>query len=159
MTRLIRRVPYGRSKAEGERRIREILEDHAIVRTSWLFATGGKNFVKTILKLAGEREELRVVTDQVGRPTYAPDLAEALVAVGGGVFNCQSSVVNETLDNVETSTSESSKASDGESLTHHSSLITHHSAARCSALSAQHSVLAAASRDIPFLQRRGVCVV
>ena len=73
---------YGRSKAEGERRIRDILDDYAIVRTSWLFAAGGKNFVKTILKLASEREELRVVTDQVGRPTYAADLAEALVVVG-----------------------------------------------------------------------------
>ncbi|MBP7937411.1 MAG: dTDP-4-dehydrorhamnose reductase [Phycisphaerae bacterium] len=73
---------YGRSKAEGERGIREILTDYAIVRTSWLFAAGGKNFVKTILKLAGERDELRVVTDQVGRPTYAADLAQALVQIG-----------------------------------------------------------------------------
>ncbi len=73
---------YGRSKAEGERVIREILTDYAIVRTSWLFAAGGKNFLKTILKLAGERDELRVVTDQVGRPTYAADLAQALVEIG-----------------------------------------------------------------------------
>lgn len=73
---------YGRSKARGDDRIRETLADHAIVRTSWLFGFHGKNFVKTILKLSGEREELRVVTDQVGRPTYARDLADALLAIG-----------------------------------------------------------------------------
>lgn len=72
---------YGKSKAEGEQRIREVLPDHVIVRTSWLFGVAGKNFVKTMLKLAGEREELRVVADQVGRPTYAADLAVALMAL------------------------------------------------------------------------------
>ena len=72
---------YGRSKELGERRVRESLADHAIVRTSWLFGVHGRNFVKTIFKLAFERSELRVVTDQVGRPTAAADLAEALLAV------------------------------------------------------------------------------
>jgi dTDP-4-dehydrorhamnose reductase len=74
---------YGRTKADGERRVRELLPDgHVIVRTSWLFGMHGKNFVKTILKLAAERPELRVVTDQVGCPTYAPDLAAALLICG-----------------------------------------------------------------------------
>ncbi len=72
---------YGKSKAEGERRIRESGVDHVIVRTSWLFGTAGKNFVKTILERVAQRDELRVVTDQVGRPTYAPDLAAVLLAL------------------------------------------------------------------------------
>lgn len=73
---------YGRSKAEGDRFVRETLPDHAIVRSSWLFAAGGSNFVKTILRLSRERDELRVVNDQVGRPTFARDLAEALLRLG-----------------------------------------------------------------------------
>lgn len=72
---------YGKSKAEGEQRIRETLPNHVIVRTSWLFSLHGNNFVKTILKLARERDELRVVNDQVGRPTYAADLATVLLAL------------------------------------------------------------------------------
>jgi len=72
---------YGRSKADGDQRVREHLDDHVIVRTSWLFGFHGKNFVKTILELAGEREELHVVTDQVGCPTYARDLASALMVL------------------------------------------------------------------------------
>ena len=70
---------YGRSKRAGERAILESgLEQHFIIRTSWLFGPGGKNFVETILRLAQEREELRVVADQVGSPTYTADLAEAI---------------------------------------------------------------------------------
>jgi dTDP-4-dehydrorhamnose reductase len=79
---------YGHSKAEGERGVRQQLPDnHVIVRTSWLFGVHGQNFVKTILRLAGERDELRVVSDQVGCPTYAPDLALAIVALGFGGLN------------------------------------------------------------------------
>jgi dTDP-4-dehydrorhamnose reductase len=72
---------YGKSKAEGEGRVREALPDHIIVRTSWLFGVHGKNFVKTILRMASERDELRVVADQTGRPTYAADLAAVLLAL------------------------------------------------------------------------------
>ena len=75
---------YGRTKAIGERNVREGLDDHVIVRTSWLFGVHGANFVKTIRRLAGERDELRVVDDQCGSPTYAADLATALVALGTG---------------------------------------------------------------------------
>lgn len=75
---------YGQTKAEGEAKLREILPDSVIVRTSWLFGTSGRNFVKTILKLANEREVIRVVTDQVGSPTYARDLAAALLALAEG---------------------------------------------------------------------------
>ena len=70
---------YGRSKLAGEEAIREILpQAHLIVRTQWLFGVGGPNFVATVLRLARERPQLKVVNDQHGRPTYTPDLAAAL---------------------------------------------------------------------------------
>lgn len=70
---------YGRSKLGGEQAILSGLPDAYIVRTSWLYSTFGKNFVKTIVRLAGERESLKVVADQVGSPTYARDLGHAIV--------------------------------------------------------------------------------
>ncbi len=66
---------YGRSKAVGERLIRESGCDHLILRTSWLYAAWGKNFVNTITKYAKERDSLKVVDDQRGRPTSCPHLA------------------------------------------------------------------------------------
>ena len=76
---------YGRSKLAGERRIREATDLHVIVRTSWLFSAHGTNFVKTMLRLAKEREELRVVDDQFGAPTSSADLAEAIVRIAGAL--------------------------------------------------------------------------
>ena len=72
---------YGRSKAEGERAVLAEQPEAVIVRASWVFAAEGTNFVKTILRLAGERPVLRVVADQRGCPTYAGDLAQALLAL------------------------------------------------------------------------------
>lgn len=70
---------YGRSKLAGERGILASgLKRCLIIRTSWLYGPGGKNFVETIIRLAREREELRIVADQVGSPTYTGDLAEAV---------------------------------------------------------------------------------
>ena len=84
---------YGRSKADAELRLLEILPDACIVRTSWLFGTGGKCFPDTILKLAATRPQLDVVNDQRGCPTYTVDLAAAIIALcaknaGGLVHAC-----------------------------------------------------------------------
>ena len=70
---------YGRSKAEAELRLLELLPECCIARTSWLFGTGGKCFPDTILKLAASRPALDVVNDQRGCPTYSVDLARAII--------------------------------------------------------------------------------
>ena len=70
---------YGRSKAEAESRLLELLPSCCIVRTSWLFGLGGKCFPDTILKLAASRPALDVVNDQRGCPSYAVDLARAII--------------------------------------------------------------------------------
>ena len=70
---------YGASKLLGEQVILDSgLKKYFIVRTSWLYGPGGKNFVETIVRLAGERQELKIVADQVGSPTYTADLADAI---------------------------------------------------------------------------------
>lgn len=69
---------YGKSKLEGERYFSSLLAKYVIVRSSWIFGHSGKNFVDTVLRLAGERGELKVVNDQVGSPTYSKDLARAI---------------------------------------------------------------------------------
>lgn len=72
---------YGRSKAGGEQAVRDALDAPYIVRTSWLYGHGGPNFVTTMRRLARRQPELRVVTDQVGSPTWTVPLAEALAAL------------------------------------------------------------------------------
>ena len=74
---------YGLSKWEGDEAVRRLLPRHLILRVSWVFGIQGHNFVKTILRLAREREELRVVADQLGCPTYAGDIADTLLALAG----------------------------------------------------------------------------
>lgn len=70
---------YGRSKLAGENAITQAGGEHLICRTSWVYDDKGKNFFNTILRLASEREELKIIDDQFGAPTYAPHLAKALV--------------------------------------------------------------------------------
>ncbi|HEY0036202.1 MAG TPA: dTDP-4-dehydrorhamnose reductase [Longimicrobium sp.] len=72
---------YGRSKLEGERAIQAATDDHLILRTSWVYGTRGRNFLLTILRLLAERDELRIVADQVGAPTWSRMIAAATAAV------------------------------------------------------------------------------
>ncbi|MBQ7927696.1 MAG: dTDP-4-dehydrorhamnose reductase [Methanobrevibacter sp.] len=69
---------YGKSKLKGEQAIQEILDKYFIVRTAWLYGINGKNFPKTMLELAENHSEITVVYDEVGTPTYTPDLAYGL---------------------------------------------------------------------------------
>ena len=75
---------YGHSKLAGERATVDANDNHLVVRSSWLFGAGGRNFVDTMLTLRRDRDELLVVDDQVGSPTFTGHLAEALVALAGG---------------------------------------------------------------------------
>jgi dTDP-4-dehydrorhamnose reductase len=75
------RSAYGQSKLAGEREVLEASPGHAVVRSSWLFGTAGRNFADTMLRLAGERDAVQVVTDQVGCPTWTGHLAPALLGV------------------------------------------------------------------------------
>jgi dTDP-4-dehydrorhamnose reductase len=83
---------YGRSKFEGEK----YAFSHSssiIIRTSWLYSSFGNNFVKTIIKKAGEKESISVVFDQTGTPTYAADLAETIVKIISGVIRNQTAFI------------------------------------------------------------------
>jgi dTDP-4-dehydrorhamnose reductase len=82
---------YGKSKLEGERKVLSMLPNCYVFRTAWLYSTFGKNFVKTIATQAKDRQSLRVVYDQIGTPTYARDLAKAVLGI---------------LDNIATGTSD-----------------------------------------------------
>ncbi|MDD3688065.1 MAG: dTDP-4-dehydrorhamnose reductase [Bacteroidales bacterium] len=72
---------YGLSKLGGEQKVQDILPDSIIIRTSWLYSEYGSNFVKTMIRLANEKEFLNVVNDQRGTPTYAGDLASAILVI------------------------------------------------------------------------------
>lgn len=86
---------YGKTKLEGEEFIKNNLNDHAIIRTSWLYGVNGSNFVKTMLKLAESNNEISVVNDQIGSPTYTHDLAIAIFKLLEkdflGIFNITNS--------------------------------------------------------------------
>jgi dTDP-4-dehydrorhamnose reductase len=84
---------YGASKLEGEQRVFAVSARAIVVRTAWVFDAQGSNFVRTMLRLAKTRDQINVVADQRGCPTFAGDLASALLAIArnpaiSGVFNC-----------------------------------------------------------------------
>jgi dTDP-4-dehydrorhamnose reductase len=72
---------YGLSKLEGEKQILQFNPSAIIIRTSWVYSEFGKNFVKTMMKLMSEKNEINVVSDQLGSPTYAADLAEVILQI------------------------------------------------------------------------------
>lgn len=99
---------YGKTKLDGERAIAQILEKHFTIRTAWLYSEYGNNFVKTMLKLGAERDELNVIADQVGTPTYAIDLANAIFdiiatnATSYGVYHFSNEGVTSWYDFAQT---------------------------------------------------------
>jgi len=72
---------YGKSKLEGEKLIQSTCQNHLIIRTAWLYGPNGNNFIRTILKLANQQNEIRVVNDQTGCPTYTMDLATSIKSI------------------------------------------------------------------------------
>lgn len=72
---------YGHSKLQGEKRVQASCKNHVILRTSWVYGPHGNNFLRTILHLAKERDELRVISDQYGCPTSTADIAEAIIGI------------------------------------------------------------------------------
>lgn len=72
---------YGKTKLEGEQAVENAMNDYFIIRTSWVYSQFGNNFMKTMLRLASERDTLSIVSDQIGSPTNAVDLAKALLSI------------------------------------------------------------------------------
>ncbi len=78
---------YGKSKEQGEKRVRLQTKEHIILRTSWLYGVHGNNFVKTMLRLGRGKKTLKVVSDQYGSPTSAADLAEAVLTIANLIIS------------------------------------------------------------------------
>ncbi|WP_298397551.1 dTDP-4-dehydrorhamnose reductase [Flavobacterium sp.] len=85
---------YGQTKLDGERAIQETFENYFIIRTSWVYSQFANNFMKTMLRLASERDSLSVVNDQIGTPTNAVDLAEVLISIITQTYNAQPTTYN-----------------------------------------------------------------
>lgn len=80
---------YGASKLEGEKEATQLNPGSIIIRTSWVYSSFGKNFVKTMMRLMNEKDEVKVINDQIGSPTYAADIAEAILKI---IANCESQI-------------------------------------------------------------------
>jgi dTDP-4-dehydrorhamnose reductase len=99
---------YGLTKLEGEMAIAAVLNEHFILRTSWLYSEFGNNFVKTMLRLGSERDQLGVIVDQTGSPTYAIDLAGVILDIIGadttayGVYHYSNEGVTSWFDFAKT---------------------------------------------------------
>ena len=92
---------YGQTKLDGEKALLEINPNNSIIiRTSWVYSSFGANFVKSILRLAGERDELGIVFDQIGSPTYAKDLAKAIIEILEKLQNDQTQIYNYSSEGV-----------------------------------------------------------
>ena len=90
---------YGQTKLDGEKAIQATFDNYLIIRTSWVYSQFGNNFMKTMLRLASERDSLSVVNDQIGTPTNAVDLAEVLISIilknqESKIVNLQSKIFN-----------------------------------------------------------------
>jgi dTDP-4-dehydrorhamnose reductase len=85
---------YGLTKLQGEKAIQETFDNYFIIRTSWVYSQFANNFMKTMLRLASERDSLSVVNDQIGTPTNAVDLAEALISIITQTYSLQPTVYN-----------------------------------------------------------------
>jgi len=85
---------YGLTKLQGEKAIQETFDNYFIIRTSWVYSQFGNNFMKTMLRLASESDTLSVVNDQIGTPTNAVDLAEALISIITQTYNLQPTAYN-----------------------------------------------------------------
>ncbi len=101
---------YGQTKLDGEKAIQAILEKHIIIRTSWVYSQFGSNFLKTMLKFGQERETLSVVNDQIGTPTNAVDLADAILKVISlrlevGSPKIKNEIFSQTISNFQLPTS------------------------------------------------------
>jgi len=83
---------YGRSKLEGEQRVAAACSRHVILRTAWLYSPFGQNFAKTMLRLGASRPEISVVDDQIGCPTYAPHLADAILSISRSILRAEMEV-------------------------------------------------------------------
>ncbi|HEX8575609.1 MAG TPA: dTDP-4-dehydrorhamnose reductase [Flavobacterium sp.] len=85
---------YGQTKLDGEKAVQAVWEKHFIIRTSWVYSQFGANFMKTMLRLGAERDSLSVVNDQIGTPTNAVDLAEAIIEIIKHTQNLKSETLN-----------------------------------------------------------------
>lgn len=92
---------YGQTKLDGEKAIKNNCEKHFIIRTSWVYSQFANNFMKTMLRLASERDSLSVVNDQIGTPTNAVDLAEALIKM---IEFCDEEIVSEIQNDLQPTT-------------------------------------------------------